>query len=263
MKRFCTAFLVGFIICSAPPAPVWAAGGATSGNNELMQRAEQLLSKYKDSEALLLFEQVISQTPDNLQALCKASVLHSRIGDRYADETRKLEHFSKAKEYAMRAYELNPGDAESNYAMAMALAMKAMMAGPRERLEGINQVKSFADAALVSNGEHAGAWHVLGRWYFKMANLNFAEKAASKVFFGGVCGEASNEKAAEAIAKAVAYAPNNIRYYYDLACVYKEMKNAAACISTLQRALTLTLETNEELELSRRCSIMLQEQQRM
>lgn len=239
------------------------AGGGTASGNELMQRAEQLLNNYKDSEALRLFEQVITQSPDNYEALCRASYLHCRIGDRFADETRKAEHFSKAKTYAMKAYELQPEDAESNYVMALSLGCSAMTAGPRQRLEGINQMKSFVDAALVDDAKHAGAWYTLGRWYFKMANLNFAEKAASKLFFGGVCDEASNEKAAEALEHAIVYEPNNIRYYFDLASVYKEMRETTACISTLEKALTLTFETKEELELSRRCKIMLQEQQKL
>ncbi|WP_276496104.1 tetratricopeptide repeat protein [Pontibacter litorisediminis] len=262
MKRVFKAVLLGCVLCTLSPALAWAEGGA-SGNTELMKRAEQLLSNYKESEALRLFEQVLAESPDNYEALCKASLLHSRIGDRFMDETRKQEHFATAKELAKRAYELDPVDAEANFVMAVALGANAMISGPKERLQGIHQMKSFVDAALANNNHHAGAWYMLGRWHFKMANLNFAEKAATKMFFGGVCGEASNEMAAKAIEQAIVYEPNNIRYYYDLASIYKEMKNTAACISTLQKAQTLTLETKEELELSRRCSILLQQQQKL
>ncbi|WP_082815294.1 tetratricopeptide repeat protein [Pontibacter akesuensis] len=234
-----------------------ANGGAASGK-ELMQRAEELLNSYQDSEALQLYEQVLAESPKNYEALCKASFLHCRIGERYPDETSRMRHFLKAKEYAMVAYELQPTDAEANYVMALSLGSEAMASSARIRLQGINQIKSFVDAALVDNPKHAGAWHILGRWYFKMANLNFAEKAASSMFFGGICGEATNEKAAHAIEQAILYNPRNIRYYYDLAFVYEEMKNTSACISTLRKALTVTSETKEELELSRRCNIMLQ-----
>ncbi|WP_299759737.1 hypothetical protein [uncultured Pontibacter sp.] len=262
MNKTFKAAILSCVLCLAFPAVILAEGGE-SGNNELMKRAEQLLSDYKESEALLLFEEVIAKTPDNYEALCRASLLHSRIGERFSDETRKQAHFTKAKEFAAKAYELQPTDAQSNYVMAVSLGVNAMVLGPKERLTGIHQIKSFVDAALANNDQHAGAWHALGRWYFKMANLNFAEKAASKVFFGGVCGEATNEKAAEAIEHAIANEPDNIRYYYDLASVYKEMKNTTACVSILKKALTLTLDTKEELELSRRCSMMLQQQQKM
>lgn len=262
MKKLFTAILLGCLLCGEAHAAVWVEGGSTS-STELMQKAQELLSNYKDSEALLLFEQVIVQSPDNYEALCKASYLHCRIGDRFSDETRKSDHFLQAKKYAFRAYELQPTDAEANYVMALAIGCSAMTEGARQRLEGINQVKSFVDAALLDNREHAGAWYILGRWYFKMANLNFAEKAAAKLFFGGVCGEATNQKAAEAIEQSITFDANNIKYYFDLASVYKEMNEINACISTLQKATTLTFETKEELELSRRCKVMLRELKRI
>lgn len=259
-RSVCKAFLISILLCGGAPAAVMAGGGGTTSGNELMQRAEQLLNNYKDSEALRLFEQVIEQSPDSYEALCRASYLHSRIGDRFADETRKKEHFEKARAYALEAYTLNPDDAEANYVMALSLGCSAMTLGPRQRLEGINQIKPFVDAALVNNEHHAGAWHILGRWYFKMANLNFAEKAASKLLFGGVEGEASNEQAAEAFELAIENDPKNIRYYYDLAIVYSEMGNIPAYTNTLEKAISLTVETKEELELSRQCRILLQQQ---
>ncbi|GAB3196461.1 hypothetical protein GCM10027293_08970 [Pontibacter aydingkolensis] len=235
------------------------ANGGASGNDKLLQRAEQLLSSYKDSEALVVYEQVLEEAEDNYIALCKASYLHSRISERYTDETKKLQHVAKAREYANRAYAINPRDAESNYVMALSVGSQGLLSGPKERLSSIHEVKSFVDAALAADAKHAGAWHILGRWHFKMANLNFAEKAASKFLFGGVCSVSTNKDAADAIEKAIVYNPNNIRYYFDLALIYNEMKDTEACIATLTKALTLPLDTKEELELSRRCKIMLQE----
>ena len=259
MKRLRKAFpVILFLFCAAFSSV--ADDGVSGNNDKLLARAEQLLTNYKDSEALAVYEKILAEAADNYIALCKASYLHCRISERYTDETKKLEHVAKARTYANRAYALNPVDAESNYVMALSLGCQALVAGPKERLTSINELKSFVDAALAADAEHAGAWHILGRWYFKMANLNFAEKAASKFLFGGICGTATNKDAAEAIERAIAYNPKNIRYYYDLALIYDEMKDREACIETLTKALALTtLDTKEELELSRRCKIMLQE----
>lgn len=236
------------------------AGASFSGNEQLLQQAKQLLNRYKDSEALLLYEQVLAAAPDNYEALCKASMLHCRIGERYStDETSKMQHFSKAKTYAQKAYEIDHVDAESNFVMALSISAEAMASGAKNRLVGINEVKTFLDAALASDNQHASSWHMMGRWYFKMANLNLIEKVASKMLFGGVCDEATNSQAARALEKAVAYDSDNIRYYFDLACIYDEMKDTAARNTTLEKAISLTYETKEELELSRRCKIMLQE----
>lgn len=242
-------------ICCAETAVCTAADN--SGNELLLQRAEQLLSSHKDSEALQVYEEILAMSSDNYEALCKASYLHCRIGDRYSDETSKLHHFEKAKDYALRAYAINSTDAESNFVMAMSMGAFAMVAGPKYRLHSIYNAKPFIDAALACDEEHAGAWYLLGRWYYKMANLNFAEKIAAKAFFGGVCEEATNEQAVEALNKAIVYNPDNIRYYFDLATIYDDMKEKESCVSILEKALTINLVTKDELELSRRCKIML------
>ncbi|NDK54308.1 hypothetical protein GWO68_00115 [Pontibacter sp. BT213] len=236
-----------------------AIAGSGLNTEQLLKKAEELMGNYRDSEALAMYEEVLLAAPDNYTALCKASFLNCRIGERITDEGTKIAFYTKAKQYATRAYELKPADAEANYAMAMALGATAMVSGPKQRLENINQMKSFLDAALAANNKHAGAWHLLGRWYFKMANLNFAEAAASKMFFGGVCGEATNEEAATALQTAIKYNPHNIQYYYDLATIYKEMKITEACTKTLEQAIALDVTTRDELELARRCKIMLQQ----
>ncbi|WP_242919362.1 tetratricopeptide repeat protein [Pontibacter liquoris] len=245
------------MLCGSAPAVM--ADGAATEHEQMLNRAGKLLVAYKDSEALALYEQVLKTDADNYEALCKASYLHCRIGDRYTDETSKSDHFEQARNLALRAYALAPEDAEANYVMALALGSSAMIAGPKQRLATIYQVKPFIDKALACDNQHAGAWYILGRWYFKVANLNIAEQAAAKVFFGGIEEKPTNQDAADALTNAIRYNPDNIRYYYDLACVYEEMKDKEACIHTLQQALTVNLETKDELELSRRCKIMMQE----
>ncbi|MCJ8166248.1 hypothetical protein MKJ04_15480 [Pontibacter sp. E15-1] len=259
MKRLCKAFVCAFLLCAGSPAAM-AAGEPAAGYEQLLQQAKELLVNYKDSEALQVYEQVLAVAPENYEALCKASYLHCRIGDRFGDETSKINHFLKARQLAEQAYALNPTDAESNFVMGLSIGCQAMVEGPRQRLAEINQIKGYIDAALACDSSHAGAWHILGRWYFKMANLNFAEKLASKMLFGGISDNATNEEAAYALERAIAYSPTNIRYYYDLASVYAEMKDTVACKSVLEKAIALRYETKEELELSRRCKIMLQQQ---
>ncbi len=237
--------------------PVSMASGA--GTEQLLKKAEELMISHRDSEALAMYEQVLLAAPENYTALCKASLLICRMGERISDDGTKEAFYAKAKEYAMRAYAIKPADAESNFVMALSVGAIAMVSGPKQRLAGINQMKAFLDAALAEDKKHAGSWYLLGRWHFKMANLNFAEITAAKMFFGGVSDIATNEAAAEAITTAIKYNPHQIRYYYDLATVYKEMKNADACKQTLEQAIALQVTTREELEISRRCKLLLQD----
>ncbi|MFT2007839.1 tetratricopeptide repeat protein [Pontibacter sp. 13R65] len=254
---------MSLLMLALPALQVSASSGGSYDHEQLMQRAEFLLNNYKETEALRIYEEVLALSADNFEALCKASLLHNRIGDRYsANDTRQMEHFSKAKDLATRAHGLNPTDAETNYLMALSMSNLATVLGPKQRLEMTNQVKNYLDAALACRSDHAGAWHLMGRWQYKMANLNFAEIAASKMFFGGIAEKTTNSDAIQSLQKAIAISPQNIRYYYDLATIYQEMKEKEACVNVLKEALTVNMETKEEYELSRRCKIMLEDQAR-
>lgn len=233
-----------------------------SGHDVLLRKAYELKAQYKEIEALAVYEQILEVDSQNFEALCQASLLHSQMGNRFSDDTRKLNHFTTAKAYAERAYQLDSADARGNYAVALSLASLSTVSGPKQRLAILTSIKPYVDAALVADETHADAWHLLGRWYFKMANLNFAEVAAYKMMLGGA-GDRTvrNQDAIYAMERAILHNPNNLRYYFDLANIHKEMKNKEACVHTLERAVAQNpdLRTKEELELSRRCKIMLQE----
>ncbi|MDX5348412.1 MAG: hypothetical protein LPK19_14340 [Hymenobacteraceae bacterium] len=231
------------------------AGGDTK---ELLAEARELFQNFKDSEALQKYEELLQVDSLHYEALCKASLINSRIGSRYTDETRKIQFFSSAKEYAAKAYHLQPQDDESNYVMALAISNLAVVSGVKERIAVTRELKAHLDQALRDNPEHADAWHLLGRWHYKVANFNFAEVTAANLLFGGVPLGASNEKAIQAMQQALKYSPNNIQYYYDLARMYKSLKEKEACKNTLQCAVSLSLVTSEDLEVSRRCKNMLE-----
>ena len=69
---------------------------------QLLQAAS-LASKFKESEALALYQEVLKGAPSHYQSLWQAAVLSVKIGSRYSDETRKTAYFNAARSYAYRA----------------------------------------------------------------------------------------------------------------------------------------------------------------
>lgn len=224
---------------------------------ELIKEANLLFQQYKDREALEKYQMVLLQQPTNCEALYKTSLLNTRMGLRYADETEKLIYLTEAKSYAEMALAANEDLADSHYAFALAVHHLSIVSGPRERILNIRLVKGHLEEALRKNPFHAGAWQLLGRWYYKVANFNFLETTAAELLINGVPRGATNEKALEAIHKSITYDPQNISGYYDLAVIYLEMKQKEQAVAVLQDALSLKLFTSEDLEISRRCKALL------
>lgn len=233
------------------------ATGASVPADELIKEANQLYRQFKDREALEKFQMVLLQQPSHYEALYKTSLLNTRMGLRYADETEKLEYLTAAKGYAQMALAANEEGADSHYAFALAVHNLSIVTGTKERILNIRLVKRHLEEALRLNPQHAGAWQLLGRWHYKAANFNVLEKAAAEVLIHGLPRGASNEMAIDALRRSITYNPQNISGYYDLAVIYRDMKLKAESVAVLQDALELKLVTSEDLEISRRCKALL------
>lgn len=221
--------------------------------SELEQRADSLYQEYEEKRALDIYLDILQKEPENYQALWRTSFLYSRVGNRLESEDQQREYYNNAIDLAEQALEVDSTDTQSNFVMAVAMGRKALISGARERVAASRAIKKYADKAIELDSTNAGAWHVLGRWHFKVANLSWIERAAANTLFGGIPGNASNEKAAEAIEKAIELNQDYILYYYDLATVYKDMGRDQQAISTCQTALDKPLLTPGDEEIKADC----------
>lgn len=214
---------------------------AFAQTDEQVERAHVLFENQQQKQALEAYNEILIENSDHFKALWRTSLLYAQIGYRLDDGKRKKEYFRNAKERAVQALELKPKNSYANFAMGIALAQLALAAGARDRVAATHDIKKYGDRALRFDSTNAGAWHLLGRWHFEVANLNFAERLAANVLFGGLPAGASTQKAASNIEEAIELRPGYILYYYDLATVYdeldKEEKAIAACREALEKPI--------------------------
>jgi Tfp pilus assembly protein PilF len=217
------------------------------------QRADSLYESFQEKQALELYRDILEEEPENYKALWRASFLYSRIGNRFDEDDDQKEYFNQGIDLAERALDVDSTDAQSHFVMAVAMGRKALISGARERVAASRAIKKHADKALEYDENHAGAWHVLGRWHFKVANLSWVERAAANTLFGGIPGDATNQKAADAIQQAIDLNDDNILYYHDLARVYEEMGRDQQAISVCESAVELESRTPDDSGLKEQC----------
>lgn len=226
---------------------------AQQDRTKIEQRADSLYDAYEEKPALDLYNQILQEEPDHYEALWRASFLYSRIGNRLDDEDTQKKYFNNGIDLAERALEVDSTDTYSNFVMAVAMGRKALISGARERVAASRDIKKYAQRAIQYDSTHAGSWHVLGRWNFKVANLSWLERAAANTLFGGIPGNASNEKAAEYIEKAIDIDDDYVLYYYDLAKVYEEMGMDEQAIRTCRSALDISNLTPDDKRIKQDC----------
>jgi tetratricopeptide (TPR) repeat protein len=207
--------------------------------DKLKDRADSLYQRYEEKQALEIYRQVLQMDPDDYKTLWHTSLLYARIGNRIDSKEKQREYFKESRLYAEQALQIDSTDAESHYVMSVAMGRMALISGARERVAASREIRKHALKALEYKPDHAGAHHIMGRWNYKIANLNFAERLAADYLFGGIPGKASNKKAIAELKKAVQLEPDNVMYRFDLARVLVDEDQIEDAVIQLKKALEL------------------------
>jgi tetratricopeptide (TPR) repeat protein len=202
-----------------------------------MEQADFHYTHFQVRRAIQDYNLILKEDPDNLKALCRSSIFYSRLGYRVDNKAHKEEYFKKAKKRAEHAIKIDLANSNANYAMGVALGRIAQISGIHKKVAAARTIRKYAKRALKADSTNDGAWDALGRWNYKIANLNFVQRMAFKTLFGGLPKGASTQKSIEYIKKAIALDPIYIMYYRDLADAYKALGKNQEAIKTCEIAL--------------------------
>lgn len=248
-------FAIGFFI------PVLLLAQSNSNVLTVEQKADSLYQNYREEEALELYKKILEQEPNNFEALWRSSFLYSRVGNRLENKDQKKQYFNKAIDLAKKSLEVDSAHTQSNFVMSVAMGRKALISGAKDRVAAARDIKKYVDRALKYDSTNAGAWHVLGRWHFKVANLSWIERAAANTLFGGVPDGASNKKAAQSIERAIDLRENYLLYYYDLARVYDKMGKEEMAVSRCKTALAKPVLSSDDKRIKQNCRELIEDLQ--
>jgi tetratricopeptide (TPR) repeat protein len=174
--------------------------------------------------ALQHYEEAIKLDPKNYEALWKASRSAVDLGVYERDDEKRGLDFKNAEDFARRAVEVNPGDAEGHFNLARSLGKNALTQGPKARIKYAKDVRSQALECLKLDPKHPGCLHVMGMWNAEVMRLNGFTRMLAKNFLGGQIFESASWSEAKRYMEAsVANDPNRIVHHLDLGGVYRDM----------------------------------------
>jgi tetratricopeptide (TPR) repeat protein len=212
----------------------------------VLKEADRLEAALNEMAAFAKFKEVLKLQPSNLYALSKCSELCSRIGKRQHNTKLRDEYYQAAKIYAQTALKIQPSHSDANCAMAIALGRSSMSKSGKEKIISAKEIKKYVDAALTSNPNNFRALHVLGRWHYEISDLNAIERAAVKVFYGGLPA-ASIKSAIAAFEKAQVLSGGAfVLNYLELAKAYYRSDDKKKAIATLKAMAGLLNQTEDD-----------------
>jgi len=190
--------------------------------------------------ALQHYEEAIKLDPKNYEALWKASRSAVDLGSYERDDEKRGLDFKNAEQYARRAVEVNPGDAEGHFNLARSLGKNALTQGPRARIKYAKDVRLQALECLKTDPKHPGCLHVMGMWNAEVMRLNGFTRMLAKNFLGGQIFESASWSEAKRYMEAsVANDPNRIVHHLDLAGVYRDMGDKAKARAEFEAVMKL------------------------
>jgi tetratricopeptide (TPR) repeat protein len=205
--------------------PFWV---AAQDVQTLLQQGAALEKSFRDQDALLKYGEVLKKDAHNIIALCKVSQLYTVIGKRQDSKEKQKEFYNKGLDHARLAIKYAPGNAEANFSMAICKGRIAQVSSGEEKIKAINEVKAYADKSIHLDPNNFKGYHLLGKWYFEVSDLNTVEKWLVKMMYGSLP-KATLDDAIRNYEKSKQLNPNFMLNYLELAKAYvREGQDAKA-----------------------------------
>lgn len=212
---------------------------------QLVQKGDAALKAKNEKLALQYYKKAIKTDKSNDAAYAGASLMYSRIGNRQSSKATQKTFFKAAKTHALVALNLDGKNSFNNYVMAVAMGRMALISGSKEKVAASRDIKKYAEKATQLDAKNAAAWNVLGKWHYAVSNLNFAEKAAANMLFGGLP-DGDINSAIKYFEKSRALQPNYVLNYLDLGKSYMQINKNAKAKSILQKGIKLNSRTQDD-----------------
>jgi tetratricopeptide (TPR) repeat protein len=205
-----TALFFMGLACSATAVPNNPAFLMAIGDGDAAFR------KFDNRTALSNYLRAVEIDSSNYEALWKLARAYVDVGMNLPKKEQP-EYYAFGEKMARRCAALYPDSSNGHFFLAVALGRVALYEGGKRKIQMAKEVKAEAERALQADPRHDGAMHVLGRWNYEFAELNFVERAVAKIIFGGLPSGASYEQAAGHFAEAVQCRPEVPVHHYELA----------------------------------------------
>jgi tetratricopeptide (TPR) repeat protein len=203
-----------------------------------LSQGDSLFKTFDNEGALESYAKAYQIDSTSYEVSWKLSRQYVDVGENLEDDPR-AEYYEKGKFYAEKAVALDTNGAKGHLRLSIAVGRVALDAGAKERVRLSKVVRKEVDLAIKFDPNDDIAYHVLGRWNRKLANLSWIERGFANMFLGGVPEDASEENAVTNFKKAIELKPGYINHYLELGMTYEMMDMEEEARAEYQKCLDL------------------------
>jgi tetratricopeptide (TPR) repeat protein len=219
-----------------------AAGHIRSGDDAYAQ--------FDDQKALEHYLEALKLEPQNYEALWKASRAYVDIADLIPAtdkdvKQRQMKLYSEGTAYAKKAVAANPNDTWGHFQVAAALGKKLLLLGKKEQIDGSKQIRAEIDKAIELDPGNDLAYHALGRWHRRMAEIGGAKRFFGSLLYGSIP-KGSFAESEKNLKKAVEMKPEYVNHHLELGRTYVSLEKYDLAAEEFQKAIDLPKTTSKD-----------------
>ena len=199
---------------------------------------DRLMTTGATEAAIEAYRAGLAAHPDDATLLWKTARALSNLADETTGDSGDEVRMEEAVELSRRAVRAAPGMSRAHTTLAASLGKLALFRGGKRKVELAREVGREARRAAELDPQDFAPFTVLGVLERELATLNPLLRGFAGALFGGVP-DASLERSAALLGRAVRLGPGYVAPHLELARTYAEMDRDAESRAELEKALAL------------------------
>jgi len=215
---------------------VRAADGTTL--EEVLRRADELDARRDVTGALKLLEPAQARFPGQAEILIRLAKQQSNQIFTAPNDAEKKRLAALCLATAERAVAADTNSARARLSVGICLAKNFPHVDNQTKVNYSRRLKEETERAIALDPKLDLAYHMLARWHFEVAEMNFVLRGIAKLVYGGIP-KGTLADARANFERAVALAPGRVIHRHQLAQTLLALRKKTDAVAQLQRCLAL------------------------
>ncbi len=204
----------------------------------VLRQADELDGRREVSAALKLLELAEPRFPKHAELLIRLAKQQSNQIFSAPTEAEKKRLAALCLATAERAVAADTNSARARLSVGICLAKNFPHVDNQTKVNFSRRLKQETERAIALDPKLDLAYHMLARWHFEVAEMNFVLRGIAKLVYGGIPKGTLAEARAN-FERAIALAPSRIIHRHQFAQTLLAARQRADAVAQLQKCLAL------------------------
>lgn len=233
---------------------------------EHILKGDEYFAAFDDQKALDEYLAAVQLEPANYEALWKTArgivdVSDLITGNDKESKEKRRKMYNDAVSYANKAVAANPGDTWGHFFLSSAMGNKALLMSTKDQINASKKIRAEIDKAIELDGSNDLAFHALGRWHRRMAEIGGAKRFFGGIIYGSIP-KGTFAEAEKAFLKAIELKPDYVNHHIELARTYMAMGKFDMAVPEYQKTMDLPMTGSKDKDLKAEAAVEIEKAKR-